>query len=50
VQRAPGWKLLPTDKIVVGGTAARGDFAEVAAHKGGWVIGETDFQQVLKSI
>jgi hypothetical protein len=45
-----GWKLIPTEKIVVGGTSAQGDFAEVKAHKGGWVISETDFQQVLKSI
>jgi hypothetical protein len=36
--------------VVVGGTGAKGDFAEVAAHKGGWVITETDLQQVLKSI
>ena len=45
-----GWSLVQTDKVVVGGTGARGDFAEVAAHKGGWVISETDLQQVLKAI
>lgn len=47
---ASGWQLIPVDKVVVGGTGAKGDFAEVAAHKGGWVIGETQLQQVLKSI
>lgn len=47
---AAGWEMIPVDKVVVGGTGAKGDFAEVSAHKGGWVIGETQLQQVLKSI
>jgi hypothetical protein len=47
---ASSWKLIPTDKIVVGGTGASGDFAEVKSHKGGWVISETDLQMVLASL
>lgn len=47
---AGGWKLIPVDRVVVGGTSASGDFAEVKAHAGGWVIGENDLQQVLKNI
>jgi hypothetical protein len=45
-----GWQIIPVEKIVVGGTGASGDFAEVVAHKGGWVIGENHLQQVLSSI
>ena len=47
---AEGWKLIPVTKVIVGGTSTQGDFAEVKAHAGGWVIGESDLQQVLKSI
>jgi hypothetical protein len=47
---AAGWRIIPVEKVVVGGTGARGDFAEVAAHEGGWIIPETQLQQVLSSI
>ena len=47
---AAGWQVMPVQKVVVGGTGARGDFAEATAHKGAWVISESDLQQVLKSI
>lgn len=48
--QASGWKLLQTRKIVVGGTGVKGDFAEAAAHKGAWVISETDLKQLLSMI
>jgi hypothetical protein len=47
---AAGWDLIPVEKVVVGGTGVRGDFAEVVAHAGGWVIREADLQQVLSRI
>jgi hypothetical protein len=47
---AAAWHIIPVEKVVVGGTGAKGDFAEVAAHAGGWVIRETDLQQVLNRI
>ena len=45
-----GWKIIPVEKIFVGETGIRGDFAEAASHKGGWVISENDLQQVLNNI
>ena len=47
---ASDWNVIPVQKIEIGGAAAKGDHAEVAAHKGGWIIGETQFQQVLQHI
>ena len=47
---AGGWNLIPTDKLVVGGSGANGDYAEVAAHAGGWVIPENDLQRVISAI
>lgn len=47
---AAGWSLVYTDKVIVGGMGVQGDFAEVAAHQGGWVISETQLQQVLSAI
>jgi hypothetical protein len=47
-----GWSLIPCRRIVVGGAQSHAvmDCPEASAHKGGWVIGEANLQQVLAAI
>lgn len=48
---AAGWKLIPCEKIVVGGgRGGASDCAEAAAHEGGWVVRESDLQQILAAL